>query len=236
MAATLVQQLYSQNHWAGMDGVQTIWNFTFAGGYIFKEHVKAYYLDANGTPVIVPVTPTMFTGPYQLRVIPAVPASATRFVIYRDTPKDLPLVDFEGGSVMSEVNLDRAAKQAIFVAAEAIDSAWGANIGLDEFGFKALKRVTYIGASTMTEADNGKSHYKTDATSVTVPNTLPVEFLSTIVNNSTSPMSVTFSDAVAVLQGAGDPTGKASWTLSAKSLLSITKVADGLWFIAGAAT
>ena len=87
--ATLTEQLYSQNHWVGMDGVQTVWNFTFSGGYIFPSHVKAYYLDEAGARVDLTITEDMLTGEFQLTVAdPPVPASATRFVIYRNTPKD----------------------------------------------------------------------------------------------------------------------------------------------------
>lgn len=236
--ATLTLQLYSQNHWAGMDGVQTIWNFTFAGGYIFKSHVRAYYLDALGARVNVTVTDDMFIGPYQLQVVPAIPASATRFVIYRDTPKDVPLVDFEGGAVMSEANLDRAAKQAIFVAAESLDAVAadsGVSLNTDQFGFKDLKQNLYTGASTVLTADNGKAHFKTDATGVTVPNTLPNEFLCTIINHNVAPMTITFSSAVGILQG-GNSTGKSSWTLAARQVLSINKVASGYFYIAGNAS
>lgn len=246
MAATLIQQLYSQNHWADIDGVQTIWNFTFAGGYIFPDHVKAYYLDADGERVPVIVTEDMLIGEFQLQVTPAIPATATRFVIYRDTPKDLPLVDFADGAVVSEANLDRAAEQAIFCVAELLDGVFASDaydLGqrllvlealADEWGYKALKQVAYTGASVLALADNGKSHYKTDATSVTVPNTLPVTFLSTIVNDSTSTMTVNFTDGVGIVQGSGDAAGDTSFTLAARSLLSLTKVASGRWFISGA--
>lgn len=233
MSATIVQQLYSQNHWANIDGVQTIWNFTFSGGYIFKEHVKAYYTDELNSRIPVTITEDMFIGPYQLQIIPAIPASATRFVIYRDTPKDLPLVDFEGGSVQSEANLDRGTKQAVFVVAELLDEFLASDVSLEQYGFKALQHVPYTGASVLALADNGRAHFKTDATSVTVPNTLPDEFLSTIINhNASNSMTVTFTSAVGVMQG-GSPTGKASWTLAPRQTLSITKVASGYFYISG---
>lgn len=247
MAATLVQQLYSQNHWAGIDGVQTIWNFTFAGGYIFKSHVKAYYLDAAGARVPVTVTEDMLIGPYQLQVIPAIPATATRFVIYRDTPKDLPLVDFVGGSVVSEANLDRAAEQSIFCVAELLDGVFADDVydlrsrlaaleaQSEDWGYKALKRNAYTGSSTVQAADNGKCHYKTDGTAVSVPNTLPLEFLCTIANYSSSSMTVSFSSGTARLQGAADSTDHATWTLSAWNTLNIWKAADGGWLISGKA-
>lgn len=236
MSATIVQQLYSQNHWANIDGVQTIWNFTFSGGYIFKEHVKAYYTDELDSRYPVTITEDMFIGEYQLQIIPAIPASATRFVIYRDTPKDLPLVDFEGGAVQSEANLDRGTKQAVFVVAELLDEFMASGIALDQFGFKALQHVPHTGASVLATHDNGRAHFKTDATGVTVPNTLPDEFLSTIINHhAASSMTVTFTDSVGVMQG-GSPSGKASWVLAPRQTLSVTKVASGFFYISGNAS
>jgi hypothetical protein len=247
--ATLTEQLYSQNHWVGIDGVQTTWNFTFSGGYIFPEHVKAYYLDAAGARVEVTVTEDMLIGEFQLEVDPPVPATATRFVIYRNTPKDLPLVDFEGGSQVTEANLDRAAKQAIFVAAEVLDGASVSGLTLDdvlerlaalesdvtdisELGYKALKRVTYTGSGNVVEADNGKSHYKTDGTAVNVPTGLAVEFLTTIANNSASVMSLTFTGSTAYLQdGSGD--SGTSFTIPARSTATIWQPATNIWFVSG---
>ena len=103
-----------------VDGTTTVWNFSFTGGYIDPSHVKAYTELPNGirTPIIV--TPEMLIGEFQLQVTPALPLSAGLLVIYRDTPKDLPLVDFVEGP-LSEVALDTNARQAVFIAAEAVD-------------------------------------------------------------------------------------------------------------------
>jgi hypothetical protein len=253
--ATLTEQLYSQNHWVGIDGVQTIWNFTFAGSpegtYIFPEHVKAYYLDENGARVNVTVTEDMLVGPYQLEVDPPIPASATRFVIYRQTPKDMPLVDFEGGSQVTEANLDRAARQAIYVAAEVLDAAAVSDSQYDAilerlaalealngdtsaFGFKALKRVTYTGASDVTEADNGKAHYKTDATDVNVPTGLPLEFLCTVANNSDDVMTLTFDGTAYLQDGSGD--SGASFTVPARCTATVWQPSTDTWFLSGPIT
>jgi hypothetical protein len=226
MAATLTEQLYSQNHWTGIDGVQTIWNFSFSGGYILPSHVKAYYVDENGDNQDVILTDDML-----------IPATAQKFVIYRNTPKDLPLVDFEGGARQTERNLDRIAKQAVFVAAEVLDGTYvltGRNF--DELGFKYMKQDKYDGESVVLIADGGKSHYKDDATAVTVPDTLPRNFLCTIINDSLDSMVVTFADAVGIMQGSGDTAGQDVWTLDPMNTLSIMKVAPGRWFISGSAT
>lgn len=103
------------------DGAQTVWDFNFAGGYILPEHVKAYY-ELASVRYEVSVNPTMLVGPNQLYISPPVPTGAV-LTIYRDTPKNAPLVDFVDRGTVSEVALDTVAKQAVFVAAEAGDSA-----------------------------------------------------------------------------------------------------------------
>lgn len=252
--ATLAEQLYSQTHYAGIDGVQTVWNFSFSGGYILPAHVKAYYLDDMGARVEVTVTEDMLIGEFQLQVIPPVPASATRFVIYRSTPKDVPLVDFTDGALVGEANLDRIARQAVFVAAEVLDGASVSGVALDsvlqrltalealapgdsgQLGFKALKRNAYTGSSTVLSVDNGKSHFKTDATSVTVPDSLPVEFLCTIANLNDSPMNVEFTGtAFARLQGSDDTSSLAFWEVSPWNTLTIWRAATNQWLISGKA-
>jgi hypothetical protein len=236
MAITLLRQLYSRAAWLA-DGGTTLWNFSFTGGYLDKTHVKArirnIVTDQSEEWAINYATD--FVGPFQLRVIPAVPAGH-EFTIYRDTPKDLPIHDFQDGARISERSLDDNAKQAVFISSETLDAL------LDElfkstlidngFGFKSLRKIPYTGASSVIDLDNGRAHYKTDGTSVTVPATLREEFLTTIVNDSMGVMSVTFAEG-AILQGSADPLGYSNWTLSPRSLLSITKVAPGRWFISG---
>lgn len=233
MTSPLILQLYSQNHWTA-DGSQTIWNFTFADGYLSREFVKAYTLDtlANKTDIII--TDDMFIGDFQLSITPAVP-SGYRLVILRDTPKDAPLVDFGDGARVSEVSLDTVARQAVHIAAEVLDGA-GLSLLTDEIGFKAMKQVPYTGSSVVLLADNGKSHFKTDGTGVTVPNTLPSTFLSTIINHSASVMNITFDSGVAIDQSTDDVAGAATYTLAAKKTATIMKVASGVWYISGNVT
>jgi tail fiber protein len=290
-----VQQLLSQSHWDTIDGVQTIWNFTFSGGYIYPEHVKAYYLDAAGERVNIAVTEDMLIGEFQLQIdTPPVPASATRFVIYRDTPKDLPLIDFEGGAIVSEANLDRSTKQAVFCAAEVLDGATVTGYGLDlllgadealqagldevqddvnnldsqvegvtadlaaltivvnghtvsiadlqdqidvlapdvsDFGYKALKRNAYTGASEVLAADEGKAHAKTDGTAVNVPTGLADEFLCTVINNSSSSMALTFEDTAYLQDGSGD--AAASYNIMPRGTATLAKVSSTEWYVSG---
>lgn len=239
MAATSIRQLYSRQVWLS-DGTDSIWNFSFTGGYIDKTHVKAKMTSPNGlTTELVPINySTDFVGPYQLRVIPNIPAGYT-FTIYRDTPKDLPIVNFQDGGRISEVSLDTNANQAVFIASETIDSLldelYGTTLIDNEFGYKSMRHVNYTGASTVLVIDNGRAHYKTDGTAVTVPSSLKEEFLTTIINDSNSNMSVSFPSGGAILQGAADSSLYTNWILSPYSLLSITHVSPGRWFISGKA-
>lgn len=230
--SSIILQLYTQNHWLA-DGTDTIWNFNFADGYISRDYVKAFYADELGNRTYISLVDSDFIGDYQLSIVPAVPAGYT-LVIYRDTPKDGPLVDFEAGAKVKESNLDLMARQAIHVAAEVMDGSYG---GLtDEYGFKSLKQVAYTGVSVVNTADNGRSHFKTDGTAVTVPNTLSDTFLSTITNHSSGYMNIAFDSAVAYMQGADTVDPKTSWTLDPYSFLQINKIATGVWYISGKAT
>lgn len=103
------------------DGVTTQHEFNFAGGYIAREHVKAFVEDAGGARTVISVVDAMFVNDTTLNLGVAAPVGGfTR--IYRDTPRDLPLVDFEGGSRFLESDLDVAVRQTLFVAAEAFDA------------------------------------------------------------------------------------------------------------------
>lgn len=110
-----------------VDGTTTVWNFSFTGGYLDPAHVKAYTELPTGVRTPIVVTPEMLIGEFQLQIAPALPSSAGVLVIYRDTPKDLPLVDFVEGP-LSEIALDTNAKQAVFIAAEAQDTINTSNL------------------------------------------------------------------------------------------------------------
>lgn len=107
---------YAINTFPG-DGTTTVFNLNFAGGYIRREHVKAYSTspaDVNTTQVL------SWTGTNTVSITPAVPAGHT-LTIYRDTPKDVPVADFIDGAIINETNLDFVAKQSVFVSAELLD-------------------------------------------------------------------------------------------------------------------
>lgn len=110
---------YSYNRFSG-NGSQTIWAINFSGGYLSRGHVHAVIEDP-ATRIRTPAA-LSFVGPSTVSVAPAVPAGLV-LEIYRDTPKDRPLVDFTDGAVLDEGNLDTTTRQAIFVAQEVFDRA-----------------------------------------------------------------------------------------------------------------
>lgn len=101
------------------DGSKTSFEFNFSGGYINVADVKAYVYD-SATGIKTDVAPVVLTGPNTIQVVPALPAGQF-LIVYRDTQKTVPLVDFVNGAVMNEENLDTVTKQAVFNAAEMVD-------------------------------------------------------------------------------------------------------------------
>lgn len=99
------------------DGSQTVWEFNFDGGFISRSHVKIFVTASDGT-----ITLPVFTwiGDSTINVTPAV-ATGSTLTIYRDTPKDTPMVNYTDGAILSELNLDRSAEQSVFAAAEMVD-------------------------------------------------------------------------------------------------------------------
>jgi hypothetical protein len=224
-------QLYSQN-WFATDGSTTIWNFTFEDGYISKDYVKAYVL-VGDIRTDLTITGGNFSGQYQLTITPAIPTGQT-LVVYRDTPKTAPLVNYSTGARFTEANLDESNTQAIHCIQELIDST--GQLDFSDLGYKALKQDPYTGESVVQSADNGKSHFKTDGTAVTVPNTLAVNFLTSITNHSADVMNVGFDSSVAYVQGAGSDTPVVTLQLDPHSILSLTKVVDGVFYVSGPVT
>lgn len=117
---TPTEQLLSRTVYL-TDGSTVNWDFSFASGYINSAHVKAQTKDATGAITQIVVTAGMLIGEFQLRITPAL-AAGLELTIYRDTPKDAPLVNFMDESGFSETALDVNAKQAVMIAAEAIDT------------------------------------------------------------------------------------------------------------------
>lgn len=100
------------------NGTNGPFEFNFSDGYIDQSHVKAYRYDPVSAQTF-PQTLT-FVGPNQVTTSDPIPSDQF-LVLYRDTPKDKPLVDYGEGAVMDEANLDKSNKQAVFIAAEMLD-------------------------------------------------------------------------------------------------------------------
>lgn len=112
-------QLLSRTEYLA-DGVTTSWDFSFSGGYISRDHVKAYSETSTGIRTNLTIMPGDFVGDYTLTISPAI-ASGDTLVIYRDTPKDIPIVNYTDGGRVTEASLDLNAEQAVFIAAETTD-------------------------------------------------------------------------------------------------------------------
>lgn len=121
---------YSINSFTG-DGVTVQRDISFAGGFIDRTHVKAVVTDPVGNNTEVAI---QWVTDSTIIINPAVPSGHT-LTVYRETPKSAPLADFQDGAVISEANLDTNAKQAVFMAAEAMDRGEGA---LSEFAPRAV--------------------------------------------------------------------------------------------------
>lgn len=128
-------EVYSINTFPG-DGIQTVWELNFAGGFISRDHIKAYTTTADGTITVASFT---WTGPATIEVTPAV-AVGTSLTVYRDTPKAGPVVDFSDGSIINEANLDKLAKQSVFTSAEVVDR-------LGKFAVQAQEALTLAQAA-----------------------------------------------------------------------------------------
>lgn len=103
------------------DGVTRVFDFEFDGGYLDTSHVKAFLFDADGnrTNLAQPADFTL-TGPNTATLTTA-PATGLTLQLYRETPKNDALVQFQDGRAMNEENLDKANRQAVFSMAEVVD-------------------------------------------------------------------------------------------------------------------
>ncbi|AWH15403.1 putative tail fiber protein [Aeromonas phage 25AhydR2PP] len=102
----------TMQYFAGTGG--DTFEINFSGGYLDKSHVKAL-ADDEGPEL----TLTFITKSRIKLSRPIMPGS--NVLIFRDTPKVVPLAMFSDGAIINSINLDRNAKQAVFVAAEMLD-------------------------------------------------------------------------------------------------------------------
>jgi hypothetical protein len=150
---------YSINEFTA-DGVRVSWAFNFTGGPALElDHVKLSVTVGDAEPTYPTKT---FSGTSTIIVSPAIVAGAT-VRIFRETPKISPLADFSNGSVLNEANLDRNAKQAVYLAQEAVDNG---NITLEDLvlgdaDILLAQREVYLDECYATEAstDNDALDY-----------------------------------------------------------------------------
>lgn len=116
--AVRVDPDYNSMHEFESDGVTSQFEVNFSGGYLNVTHVKAYQTDPE-TGFSEDLTLTR-VGESLFQVSPVPPKGFT-ITIWRDTPKDVPLLDFTDGAMITAENLDRNAKQAVFGVAEMVD-------------------------------------------------------------------------------------------------------------------
>lgn len=103
------------------DGVTTQFEFNFAGGYISRDHVKAYTTDATGVITAVDILPGMWVNDYTVDLGVSAPVGG-KVRIYRETPRTAPLVNFVDGARITEDSLDLLARQTVLGVAEAFDA------------------------------------------------------------------------------------------------------------------
>lgn len=116
--------LYATNRFPG-DGATTTYEINFVGKYIDRSHVKAYVED-DVTFVRTPVAiaDAQWLNDTTIQGFAPTPTGKT-LIIRRETPK-APLVEFVTGARFTSYNLDIVATQGVFLAAEAMDAAFGA--------------------------------------------------------------------------------------------------------------
>lgn len=166
---TPILQTYSRTVYS-TDGVTTIWNFNFAGGYLDTPHVQAYTETALGVRTDLTIVATDLIGQYQLRITPAL-AAGQKLFIYRNTPKNSPLVDFADGGTLSEVSLDTNTRQAIFVAAEVDDRSAASASLISAQASSALAFATAANSTASAASTNAAAAVGSAATANVLSNT-----------------------------------------------------------------
>jgi len=145
---------YSVNEFPG-DGTTINWNIQFAGrspGYISIDHVRASIIDEDGVETPITLSQSNFVQPTLLRIEPPVPAGSV-LRVWRDTPKDEPLLDYNDGALMTERNLDTSFAQAVYAAAEMVDRAADSLEDVEEFSLAVLDRLADVENTANTARD-----------------------------------------------------------------------------------
>lgn len=118
-AAASVGEDYKTMHvWDGDGNAARVFELNFQGGYINQADVKAFMVNKT-TQERTDLT-VKFTGTGTVTLSQAVPTTH-QVTIYRDTNKTAPIAAFADGAIITAINLDRNAKQAVFAVAEMVD-------------------------------------------------------------------------------------------------------------------
>jgi hypothetical protein len=127
------------------------YEFNFAGGYISRDHIKIQY-ENDATGVITQVTDLLWVNDSTIALgtaVATIPVGNT-VTVYRDTPKDKPLVDYTDGAIINEANLDRSFDQAIFASAEMVDRFLAVQDVSETANSNALSALAASAAATAT--------------------------------------------------------------------------------------
>lgn len=108
--------------WCSPDPGTTVWPFQMKDGYISRRYVKVRY-QLGGQWFPVKITDRNFSAEFELTIDPPIPP-CTMVDIYRDTPKDHPIVIYgNGGTILADESRNAAARQSMHVVHELVDLA-----------------------------------------------------------------------------------------------------------------
>lgn len=105
--------------WCSPTPGTVLWPFTFKDGYIDKAYVRVRYKDSTGKWWPVKITPKdNFESDFVLTIDPPIPPCEL-VDIYRDTPKDKPIVIYgRGGTILTDESRNAAVRQSMHVVVE----------------------------------------------------------------------------------------------------------------------
>ena len=112
--------------WCSPTPGTTVWTFQFKDGFISRRYVKVRYCDILGEWHERPIDPLKnFIDDGTLRIDgPPIPP-CMMVDIYRDTPKDHPIVVYKpGGNPITEEARNIAGRQSMHVVAELVNLAY----------------------------------------------------------------------------------------------------------------
>lgn len=231
---------YSINTFTG-NGSKTSWDFNFAGGYISPDHVKAYTTAADGS---IAILSPVVTGPSTVSITPAVSNGVT-LTIYRDTPKDLPVVDFVDSAIINETDLDQLAKQATFASAEMVDrfaffatlaqtaltqSNAAIAVGSSLIGgdFSKFERTDVSLTITGNRVYSGTVTVPTRTAGDSTTNAASTAFVTSALATAVGPLATAASVTAAISTAAADATTKAN-AAQAAAIASALATVDPDW-------